>query len=135
MLNHLIHAIRLKPGEDLKQSLQNFVHEKNIQAGWVVTCVGSLTHYNIRFASQQAGCSGKGHFEILSLCGTLSANGSHLHICIADTKGKTTGGHLLNGCIIYTTAEMVIGEHKELTFTRDNDGTTEWNELQIKSNK
>ena len=131
MCNYIIHAIRLKPGEDLKHSLQTFVNEKNIQAGWMITCVGSLTEYHIRFANQQQASNDKGYFEILSVNGTLSVNGSHLHICIADATGKTIGGHLSEGCIIYTTAEIVIGESKEWVFTRENDGTTEWKELQV----
>lgn len=131
MHNHLIHTIRLKPNEDLKLSLQNFVLVNNIQAGWIVTCVGSLTQYNIRFANKPNGNNSKGYFEILSLTGTLSVNGCHLHICIADSEGKTIGGHLLDGCIINTTAEIVIGESKEIIFTREHDGTTEWKELLI----
>jgi len=101
----------------------------------MITCVGSLTHYNIRFANQQTGTSDKGYFEILSLCGTLSVSGAHLHISIADMEGKTIGGHLLDGCTIYTTAEIVIGESKDLIFTRENDDITQWKELQVKSNK
>ncbi|HRH48162.1 MAG TPA: DNA-binding protein [Panacibacter sp.] len=132
MHNNLTHALRLKPNEDLKLSLQNFVLVNNIQAGWIVTCVGSLTQYNIRFANKPNGSNGKGYFEILSLAGTLSVNGCHLHICIADSEGKTIGGHLLDGCIIYTTAEIVIAESKEISFNREHDGTTEWKELLIK---
>ena len=131
MPSNLIHTLRLKPGEDLKQSLQTFVNESNIQAGWMITCVGSLTHYHIRFANQPNGNSAAGYFEMISLTGTLSVNGSHLHICIADSEGKAIGGHLLDGCIIYTTAEIVIGESKEIIFTREKDRTTPWKELQI----
>lgn len=101
----IIHAIRLKPGEDVKQSLQNFVALNSIEAGWIVTCAGSLTEYNIRFANQPDGAGGTGHFEIVSLTGTLSMYGSHIHISISDSTGKTIGGHLLEGCKVYTTAE------------------------------
>jgi predicted DNA-binding protein with PD1-like motif len=51
---------------------------------------------------------------------------------IADSTGKTIGGHLLDGCTIYTTAEVIIGESKTLVFTREKDGTTPWEELQVK---
>jgi predicted DNA-binding protein with PD1-like motif len=127
-----IHVIRLKPGEDLKASLTSFVNEKNIQAGWIVTCVGSLTDYSIRFANQPNASTGSGHFEIVSLTGTLSVTGSHLHISISDSAGKTIGGHLMDGCKIYTTAEIVIGESRDFVFAREKDGTTEWPELQVK---
>jgi len=131
----ITHAFRLKPGQDLKKSIDSFVKEKNIQAGWIATCVGSLTDYNIRFANQEKGYSDKGHFEIVSLVGTLSVNGSHLHLSISDSTGKTIGGHLLDGCKVYTTAEMVIGESKDMIFTREEDGTTPWKELKVKKIK
>lgn len=127
-----VHAFRLKPGEDLKASVSNYAREHNIEAGWIVTCVGSLTDYSIRFANQQNTDSASGHFEIVSLVGTVSVNGSHLHISIADSTGKVIGGHLQDGCKIYTTAEIVIGESTEMIFRREKDGSTPWEELQVK---
>jgi uncharacterized protein len=127
----IIHAFRLKPGQDLKKSITDFVTSQNIQAGWVSTCVGSLTDYQIRFANQPGGSKGNGHFEIVSLVGTVSVNGTHLHISISDSTGKTIGGHLMDSCIIYTTAEIVIEESKNHVFKREKDGTTPWEELQV----
>ena len=124
-------AFRLKPGADLKLSLDSVVQANQIQAGWIITCVGSLTDYHIRFANQPNGNKDTGHFEIVSLVGTLSTEGSHIHIAIADSTGKTIGGHLLDGCIVYTTAEIVIGASTDLKFTRKEDGSTPWKELQI----
>ena len=131
MHNNKVYVFRLTPGEDLRKSIETIVKEKNITAGWINTCVGSLTDYTIRFANQQEGISGSGHFEIVSLTGTVSVNGSHLHICISDSDGKTIGGHLLEGCKIYTTAEIVIGFTTVYEFKRKKDGTTEWEELQV----
>lgn len=125
-------ALRLKPGADLKEELEKLATEKNIEAGWMVSCAGSLTDYTIRFANQPEGQTGSGHFEIISLSGTISKNGSHLHIGISDSTGKTIGGHLLRGCKVYTTAEIVIGYSDRFVFTREKDGTTPWEELQIK---
>lgn len=125
------HTFRLKPGQDLKQSIQKFVTDNQISAGWISTAVGSLTQYTIRFANQPEGSSDSGHFEILSLTGTVSINGSHLHISISDSTGKTIGGHLMDGCSIYTTAEIVILSTDEYIFKREKDGTTPWEELQV----
>ena len=125
------HAFRLKPGQDLKQEIQKFVNEKQIKAGWISTCVGSLTLYNLRFANQAATASGAGHFEIVSLTGTVSISGSHLHMSISDSAGKTIGGHLTEGNLIYTTAEIVIQSSNNTEFKREKDGTTEWEELQV----
>ena len=132
--NHT-HVIRLLPGMDLKKSLQEYVIQHNIQAAWMVTCAGSLTKYNIRFANQSNTSSDSGHFEIVGLTGTLSKNGSHLHICISDSLGRTIGGHLAEKNIIYTTAEIVIQSSDSLIFKRENDGTTPWEELKIEKQK
>ena len=91
-----------------------------------------MTRYNIRFANQTNGSRDEGHFEIVSLSGTVSVNGSHLHIAVSDSTGKTIGGHLLDSNLVYTTAEIVLQEDDDYVFTREKDGTTPWEELQIK---
>lgn len=127
-----VYAFRLKPGDDLKAGIEQVVKERQIRAGWVATCAGSLTDYSIRFANQPEAASGQGHFEIVSLSGTLSTAGSHLHISISDSTGRTLGGHLMPGCKVYTTAEIVIQATDRYEFTREKDGTTPWEELQVK---
>jgi predicted DNA-binding protein with PD1-like motif len=129
--NTSVHAFRLKPGLDLRKEIEAYVKENNISARWIATCVGSLTNYNIRFANQKDGNTGTGHFEIVSLTGTVSTNGSHLHISVSDSTGSTIGGHLLQGNIVYTTAEIVIQSAPNLIFKREKDGSTPWEELQV----
>lgn len=131
MNNCKVHAFRLKPGQDLKKEIQQLVNDQQIKAGWISTCVGSLTNYNIRYANQPEGSNGSGHFEIVSLTGTVSVNGSHIHISVSDSTGKTIGGHLLDSNIVYTTAEIVILSSDELNFKREKDGSTPWEELQV----
>ena len=126
------HAFRLTPGQDLKGEINAYVTKHKIEAGWIVTCVGSLTKFNLRFANQPTGSQAEGHFEIVSLTGTISLHGSHLHMSISDETGRTVGGHLLEGNLIYTTAEIVIGESSDLIFEREADGTTKWKELIIR---
>lgn len=127
-----IHPLRLLPGHDLRQQLQAYVRQHQLQAGFVVTCCGSLTRYHLRFADQAAGQAAEGHFEIVSLTGTLSIHGMHLHMSVADEQGRTIGGHVLEGNIVYTTAEIVLGESEAHVFTREKDGSTAWEELQIR---
>lgn len=129
-----VFAIRLKPDEDLRQSLKNFVMEHNIKAGFILSAIGSLKQAAIRFADCQNITVIEDKFEILSLSGTLAIAGLHLHIAIADKQGKTIGGHLVNGNIIYTTAEIVIGASEEFTFNRTVDEQTGYQELEIKIN-
>ncbi len=126
------YAFRLKPGEDLKAGIERVVKANNIKAGWISTCAGSLTDYAIRFANEPAASNGNGHFEIVSVVGTVSTNGCHLHISLSDNTGKTIGGHLMTGCKVYTTAEIVLQSTDKYEFTREKDGTTSWEELQVK---
>lgn len=126
------HAFRLKPGQDLKKEIQQYVTDHQIKAGWISTCAGSLVVYQLRFANQPDARSDSGHFEIVSLTGTVSVNGSHLHLSLSDSTGKTTGGHLMEGCKVYTTAEIVLLSSNDFIFTREKDGTTPWEELQVK---
>lgn len=125
------YALRLKPGQDVRQQLNAFVNEHQIRAGAMVTCVGSLTQTTLRLANQENPTVYHGHFEIVSLVGTLSTNGSHLHLAVSDSTGRTIGGHLLDGNLVYTTAELVIGVLDNLDFRREPDPTFNYRELTI----
>jgi predicted DNA-binding protein with PD1-like motif len=126
-----VFALRLKPNEDLKQTLKIFALQENIKAGFILTAIGSLKVATIRFANQDRSTVLSEKFEILSLNGTIATTGVHLHIAISDKQGKTIGGHLDDGCIIYTTAEIVIGISEEYTFVRTLDQQTGYKELEI----
>ena len=126
------YALRLRPGDDLRQQLITFVQAHHILAGTMLTCVGSLTVATLRLANQEGSAVCRGHFEIVSLVGTLSVNGSHLHLAVADSTGRTIGGHLLDGCRVYTTAEIVLGELPQLEFRRETDATFGYQELVVK---
>lgn len=126
-----IFPIRLEPNADLRKSLKSLAIEQNIQAGFILTAVGSLKQATIRFANRQNTTVLTEKFEILSLNGTLATTGMHLHIAIADSNGKVIGGHLLDGCIIYTTAEIMIGITENFSFHRSFDEQTGFNELEV----
>lgn len=125
-------TIRLLPGEDLGEKLAALVGQQAIEAGIVLTCVGSLTDVSLRLANQEQGVNWQGHFEIVSLVGTLSVHGNHLHLSVADSTGRTIGGHLLTGNIIYTTAELVIGWLPDLIYTREPQPPFGYRELVVK---
>ncbi|WP_345109826.1 PPC domain-containing DNA-binding protein [Hymenobacter algoricola] len=125
------YALRLRPGDDLRQQLLAFTEQHQIRAGAMVTCVGSLTTATLRLANQAGPTVYKGYFEIVSLVGTLAVGGSHLHLAVADSTGRTIGGHLLDGNIIYTTAELVVGVLEELDFRRETDPVSTYKELVV----
>src|SRR5438128_139888 len=113
------HAFRLTPGQDLKAEIQRYVNDKKIAAGAVITCVGSLKYACLRMAGESSPTTYKQKFEIVSLVGTLSLAGSHLHISLSDKDGAMVGGHLLGGCQVNTTAEVVIAELDGVQFSRE----------------
>lgn len=124
-------ALRLSPGQDLLAELQRAVETYELSAAAVVTCVGSLTSVNLRYANQEQATHLEGHFEIVSLVGTLEPGGGHLHLSISDGTGQTRGGHLLPGSAVYTTAEIVLVALDELRFTRQPDPITTYHELAV----
>ncbi|MBI5881214.1 DNA-binding protein [archaeon] len=124
-------AIRLKPGQDLRLELERFSKEKSLAAAFIITCVGSLKHAVLRLAEGKSVKTFEGPFEITSLVGTLSPDGAHLHISIANKEGAMSGGHVKEGCIINTTAEVVIGEEDSMVFSRKFDKSTGFDELNI----
>jgi len=128
-------AFRLTPSQDLRQELIAFSRRKHLQAGAVVTCVGSLTDVTLRLANQDKPTNRQGHFEIVSLVGTLDPSGGHLHLCVTDRDGVAFGGHLVDGCRIYTTAEIVVAELTDLELRREVDKTFGYKELVVRPRK
>ena len=125
------YAFRLAPGSDLRQSLLGIAARGRLKGAVVVTCVGSLTDVCLRYANRPDGASRRGHFEIVSLVGTFSETGGHFHLSVADELGAMSGGHLLDGSVVYTTAEVVIVELTEVQFDRHHDAATGSNELVV----
>lgn len=129
------HAVRLMPGTDLKAGLARLAAEHGFRAACIVTCVGSLSRARLRMP----GAAGEPEtyatldepLEIVSLSGTLGPDGLHLHIGLSRRDGVCVGGHLVEGCIVHTTAELVIGELPDVEFRRPLDSATGHNELGI----
>jgi predicted DNA-binding protein with PD1-like motif len=125
-------AFRGLPHQDLKQLILDFAMRHNVQAGAVLTAVGSLEQFHIRFANQNSGVLRQGHFEIVSLVGTFSSTACHLHISLSDDSGQLIGGHLLGENLIYTTAEIVVAVFPDLVFDRETDTTYNYKELVVR---
>lgn len=131
-------ATRLRPGDDLKHELEKLAKEHKLTAGFVVTCVGSLSTVVLRMAGASPGKQDvrryEGDFEIVSLVGTVSELDSHLHMSVSDNEGVVHGGHLKAGTIVKTTAEIVIGFDPRLLFERVADEETGFDELHVSTN-
>lgn len=113
------YTFRLNSAQDLFDSIESFARENQIEAGCVLSGIGSLTHFTVRLADREIPTDYEGHFEIVSLAGTVSIHGSHLHISASDGQGKTIGGHLVSGSKIYTTAEIVLVVFTDTIYRRE----------------
>jgi predicted DNA-binding protein with PD1-like motif len=125
------YTFRLKPGQDLFDSIDAFVMQEQVEAGCVLSGVGSLTHATLRLANREFYTEYEGRFEIVSITGTVSIHGSHLHISISDGDGNTLGGHLVSGCKIYTTAEIVIAAFTDVVYKREFAEDSGYDELTV----
>jgi len=126
------HVLRLLPGDDLAGSLRTFAADRGILAAVVLSCVGSTGPCTmLRPAGAGEARRLDGDFEILSLTGTLSATGHHLHMSISDRDCHTYGGHVLEGCLVRTTAEVVVGVLEGVAFNRPIDVRTGFKELSV----
>eukprot|EP00306_Pavlova_sp_CCMP459_P011206 CAMPEP_0185184398 /NCGR_PEP_ID=MMETSP1140-20130426/2560_1 /TAXON_ID=298111 /ORGANISM="Pavlova sp., Strain CCMP459" /LENGTH=191 /DNA_ID=CAMNT_0027750467 /DNA_START=65 /DNA_END=640 /DNA_ORIENTATION=+ len=132
-----VHVLRLQPGDDIVASLRMFAQEREINAGCVLSCVGSTSRTTLRPAGLDIGrvFGGEGAgetFEIVSLVGTFSADAHNLHMAVSGKDCTTYGGCVLFGCTVHTTAEIVVGEVQGRTrFIREKDDMTGYKELRI----
>ena len=123
------HALRLNPGDDLRAALDAALKQRGAEAAFVVSGIGSLRGARIRYAGVESAAVLDGDLEILTLSGTLSPDGAHLHISVSDAVGQVRGGHVAPGCIVRTTAEILIAWLPEWRFAREHDPATGYPEL------
>lgn len=117
-------ALRLNPGDDLRAAL-------GALTGFVVAGIGSLTQAELRFAGEPGPTRIDGPLEILTLSGSLTPAGAHLHASVSDASGRVRGGHVCAGCIVRTTAELLIAPLPPGSLGREFDAATGYAELAV----
>ncbi len=120
---------RLHRGDDLLHSIKSIAAQRHIQAGVVLSGVGCVSRARLRDASGVNIRQLEEHFEIVSLTGTVSEARCHLHIALSREDLSTVGGHLVEGCIINTTCELVIGVLEGVEYAVEQDAETGYDEL------
>ncbi len=125
-----IHALRLLPGTDLRKALSALPDELGIPAGFILAAVGSLSRASLRLGGAETIWEIEADIELLTLSGTLSPDGAHLHMAVADGAGSVVGGHVMEGCVVRTTVEIVVGIAPDWSFRRIADPATGFLELQ-----
>lgn len=125
--------IRLRPGDRLQETIERLVADAGIEAAFVVAGIGSLSTLRLRHAGVPRFETFDGDLEILTLSGTLSPDGPHLHISVSDAAGRVRGGHLGEGCIVRTTAEVLVAALPTWSFTREHDPASGYDELVVRA--
>jgi predicted DNA-binding protein with PD1-like motif len=121
--------LRLLPGDDLRAAREAAVAAHDSGAAFVLSGIGSLSAAQLRFAGATEPRWLDDALEILTLAGTVSVSGSHLHMSVADAHGHVLGGHVGHGCIVRTTAEVLLVLMSEWSFSRERDPVTGYREL------
>ena len=119
--------LRLLPGDDLRVALEALA-----RTGFVVAGIGSLSQAQIRFAQAPGPTLIAGPLEILSLSGSLAPEGAHLHIAVSDAAGRVLGGHVCAGCVVRTTAELLLAPLPAGALSRALDPATGYAELVVR---
>jgi predicted DNA-binding protein with PD1-like motif len=124
--------IRFPPGVDLRRALESVATDQFKDSAFVIAGIGSLIEASLRYAGEATDCKIAGPLEILSLSGTLSSSGAHLHISVSNASGHVFGGHLTYGNVVRTTAEVLVAPLVEWSLTREHDAATGFNELVVR---
>jgi predicted DNA-binding protein with PD1-like motif len=123
--------IRLPPNADLRRALEDAVAATRWGSAFVVCGIGSLSRAQIRFAGAPDPTAIEADLEIISVGGTISPDGAHLHLSVADADGKVLGGHAAYGCIVRTTAELLLAMSPDWSLAREHDPATGFSELRV----
>ena len=126
-------ARRLERGDDLMLSIKQIAKENHLQAAVVLSGVGCVSEARLRDASGVNIQEVKEHLEIVSITGTVSEQRTHLHVSFAKEDLSVIGGHLVEGCIINTTCELILMELENLKYGVTFDEETGYKEIIFES--
>ena len=123
--------VRLLPGADLRVAIEQLGAELQDASGFVVSGIGSLVTARLRMADEAQQRLVQGPLEIISVAGSISPEGAHLHMSVADSQGQVWGGHVCPGCEVRTTAELLVAEVPGYRLSREFDPSTGFKELVV----
>lgn len=124
---------RFTRGTDLYKGLQALANENAVTASAIVSLVGCVSRATVRAAGAEETCTIPGPLEIVSATGTLSRERIHVHAAFSDRGLSVYGGHMKEGCIVDTTAEVVLLVMDDTRFAKAFDESTGYNELRIET--
>jgi len=119
-------VIRLEPGEDILKSIEHVVEEQSITSGHF-TLIGAVSRVHLGYFHREAheyrDFTIEEDLEIVACVGNISQLENkyvvHAHVVASDENGRCYGGHLMEGCIVSVTIEIVITELPVMTRAED----------------
>ena len=111
--------LKLAPGSDLRLSLEELTQRDGV-SGFVLGVVGNLTKASFQCPGQAEPTVLEGDLEVITLNGTFSPEGVHLHLSLSDGACQVWGGHLEPGTIVQKGVDLLIRvlEQREASPTR-----------------
>ena len=100
--------LKLTPGSDLRLSLEELARTQQL-SGFVLGVVGNLSRAAFQCPGPQEPTVMEGDLEIITLNGTVSPTGVHLHLSLSDGACQVWGGHLEPGTIVQKGVDLLIG--------------------------
>lgn len=111
--------LRLVPGADVRRAIEAALGSHT--AAFVLQGIGSLSVAQLRYAGTDHPTALHGDLEILTIAGSIAPSGAHLHMSVSDAEGHVFGGHVAYGCIVRTTAELLLAVLPGHAFSRERD--------------
>ena len=100
--------LELEPGQDLHLALSELATQQQL-SGFVLGVVGNLSQATFRCPGQQQPTRMSGELEVITLNGTFSPSGVHLHLSLSDGACQVWGGHLEPGTVVLKGAQLLLG--------------------------
>ena len=100
--------LQLEPGQDLHSTLAELAAQQQL-SGFVLGVVGNLSQACFRCPGQQQPTLMQGELEVITLNGTFSPSGVHLHLSLSDGACQVWGGHLEPGTVVLKGAQLLLG--------------------------
>ncbi len=129
-----VHVFRVKPGQELLDSISRYCQENRVSSGTIIGIIGSVENAKLNFLKALPGkyhsVDYSGPLEIVCAQGSIALKDDtliiHIHIQLSG-QDICSGGHLA-GATIFSTAEVTIGE-LDYQLRRQMDSYTGLNEL------
>ena len=100
--------LQLDPGQDLHSALSELAAQQQL-SGFVLGVVGNLSQATFSCPGQHQPTQMHGELEVITLNGTFSPSGVHLHLSLSDGACQVWGGHLEPGTVVLKGAQLLLG--------------------------